>query len=204
MMPYTAEDRLFLEGPEGAAEQRLRQEKDPFLCYILSCVLYYLWAALCGLFCIAQQFTWETLVQVQCGASCRFSNLGTKASSEVASHYRTSVKNAGSVLSMDLCFRNRLGAVTGKQVPRPARQISIWSHDALMRRLAFQSSPFCFSSLLHSDSAASADSCRIVARFEERYQLRLYPRYQSSTVQTRWRLSTHCDLDKCNLTRIFR
>lgn len=70
---------------------------------------------MCGLFCIAQQFTWETLVQVQCGASCQFSNLGTKASSEVASHYRTSVKNAGSILSMDLSFRNRLSVVTGKQ-----------------------------------------------------------------------------------------
>lgn len=78
-------------------------------------MLYYLGAALCGLFCIAQQFTWETLVQVQCGASCQFSNLGTKASSEVASHYRTSVKNAGSILSMDLSFRNRLSVVTGKQ-----------------------------------------------------------------------------------------
>lgn len=52
---------------------------------------------------------------MQCSASCQFSNLGTKASSEVTSHYRTSVKNAGSILSMNLCFRNRLSAANGKQ-----------------------------------------------------------------------------------------
>lgn len=75
---------LFLGGPGDAAEHQLNQEKDAVF-QAARCIIFR--AAVCGLFCTARRFTWETPVQVQCGCvSSAFSNLGTKAPSEVTSH----------------------------------------------------------------------------------------------------------------------
>lgn len=71
--------------------------KEIIHCYGSSCRICHLWALLYGLFCIELPFTWETLVQVHGSASCQLSNSGTKAWREVASHYGTSVKKAGSI-----------------------------------------------------------------------------------------------------------
>lgn len=71
--------------------------KEIIHCYGSSCRICHLWALLHGLFCIELPFTWETSVQVHHCASCQLSNSGTKAWREVASHYGTSVKNAGSI-----------------------------------------------------------------------------------------------------------
>lgn len=62
-----------------------------------SCRICHLWALLYRLFCIELPFTWETLVQAHRSNSCQLSNSGTRAWREVASHYGTSVKKAGSI-----------------------------------------------------------------------------------------------------------
>lgn len=71
--------------------------KEIIHCYGSSCRICHLWALLYELFCIELPFTWEVSVQVHRSASCHLSNSGTKAWREVASHYGTSVKKAGSI-----------------------------------------------------------------------------------------------------------
>lgn len=116
-----------------------------FHSYILSCVPCYFWAALCVLFCTAQRFTWETLDVVQSSASCQFSNLGTKASGEVTSHYRTSVKNAGSILSIELCFRKkRLSAVIWKLFCGQQDQSDAMWKLLILQTMALLNSKSCF------------------------------------------------------------